>query len=381
MGLVCSRGTSGTSAGALPAPAPEPRSWQYHAAAFPRANSGGAPPTLQELCMRALAQRGICEDDVARIPPALAHALLDEYVASRRLDESVFVAFSRACRIYDCSLAHLPGVTDAWLESLALQAPTLQRLSLCGCVGVSDRSLRAVGACTQLRSLSLAGCTRLTDEGLASLASLSLLTELSLQGCVRLTGAATKHLGRLTKLVSLDLSTCRGVTSLAPLRSLAQLERLLLGWTAAADEDMQHVAECRSLTQLQLCRTRVGDAGVAALAGRLPMLRQLDLTGCRVSDASSAALASFTRLTALSLAGCAVRTRYGYRGMLALVLTSALSILQPARLAAPRCATWGVLPRSWRLSTWRTPASLTTACERASRRSAGWPASTWSAPP
>jgi Leucine-rich repeat (LRR) protein len=141
---------------------------------------------------------------------------------------------------------------------------------------------------------------------MASLASLALLTELSLQGCTRLTSRALPHLGRLTKLVSLDLSTCRGVASLAPLRTLAQLERLLLGWTAVTDEDMQHVAFCGSLTNLQLCRTRVGDAGVAALAGRLPLLRQLDLTGCRVSDASSAALASFARLNELSLAGCSV---------------------------------------------------------------------------
>ena len=171
---------------------------------------------------------------------------------------------------------------------------------------MSDQSLKSLGTCTLLRSLSLAGCSRLTDDGIASLSSLSLLTELSLQGCARLTGRALPHLGRLTRLVSLDLSTCRGITSLAPLHTLAQLERLLLGWTAVTDEDMQHIASCDSLTHLQLCRTRVGDAGMAALAGRLPLLRQLDLTGCRVSDASSAALASFARLSELSLAGCTV---------------------------------------------------------------------------
>ena len=55
MGLVCSRGPS---ANALPEPAtpePEPRGWQVHAAAAPRVDSG-APPTLQALCVRLLAQ-------------------------------------------------------------------------------------------------------------------------------------------------------------------------------------------------------------------------------------------------------------------------------------------------------------------------------------
>ena len=287
------------------APEPEPRGWQVHAAAVARADRA-APPTLQELCVRLLARGELLEGDVARLPHALAHKLLDECVASRRVSRDTLASFLKQCPVYDVSLAHLPAVTDDWLDSLSLQARSLQRLSLCGCVRVSDHSLRSVGACTLLRSLSLAGCSRLTDDGVASLASLSLLTELSLQGCTRLTGRALQHLERLTRLVSLDLSTCRGVASLTSLRTLAQLERLLLGWTAVTDDDMQHIASCGSLTQLQLCRTRVGDAGIAALAGRLPLLRQLDLTGCRVSDASSAALASFVRLTELSLAGCAV---------------------------------------------------------------------------
>ena len=302
MGLVCSRGPS--SLPELAAPEPEPRGWQVHVAAAPRCDSS-ATPTLQALCVRLLAQGELSEGEIARLPHALAHSLLDECVASRRLSRETLSSFLKQCAVYDVSLAHLP-VTDDWLDSLALQARSLQRLSLCGCVRVSDRSLKPVGACVLLRSLSLAGCSRLTDDGLASLTSLSLLTELSLQGCARLTGSALQHIGRLARLVSLDLSSCRGVATLAPLRTLAQLERLLLGWTAVTDEDMQHVACCGSLTHLQLCRTRVGDAGMTALAGRLPLLRQLDLTGCRVSDASSAALATWPRLTELSLAGCTV---------------------------------------------------------------------------
>ena len=307
MGLVCSRGPS---ASALPEPsAPqqdEPRGWQVHAAAAPRCQlDSAAAPTLQTLCVRLLAQGELREGDIARLPHALAHSLLDECVASRRLTRETLASFLKQCAVYDVSLALLP-VTDEWLDSLVLQERSLQRLSLCGCVRVSDTSLRPVGACTLLRSLSLAGCSRLTDDGLASLTSLLLLTELSLQGCTRLTGSALPHIGRLTKLVSLDMSTCRGVATLAPLRALAQLERLLLGWTAVTDEDMQHVASCSSLAHLQLCRTRVGDTGMAALAGRLPQLRHLDLTGSRVSDASGAAIASFARLTELSLTGCTI---------------------------------------------------------------------------
>lgn len=238
----------------------------------------------------------------------LAQALLLEVVASRRLTTDTFAAF-HGCALWDVDLSFVPGVTDAWLDAFAAAAPsaaTLQRLSLRGCRGVTGAGLRRLSGCAQLRSLTLDGCTRVGDDGIASLAPLTSLVELRCEGCVLLTARALEHLQTHTRLQSLDLSMCRGVASLAPLARLTQLRCLRLGWTAATNDDVRHLCALSALNELQLCRTRVGDDGLAVLADALPQLHTLDMAGCPLTEACGASLGSFPALRALSLAGCAV---------------------------------------------------------------------------
>jgi formylglycine-generating enzyme required for sulfatase activity len=103
-------------------------------------------------------------------------------------------------------------------------------------------------------------------------------------------------LANATEVRALDISNNLAVTTLAPLRALANLENLGVAGTSVTD--VSPLADLTQLQQLDLSGTRVSD--VAPLAG-LVRLRELDLSRTRVADLSP--LAGLTHLQMLALDG------------------------------------------------------------------------------
>jgi hypothetical protein len=114
---------------------------------------------------------------------------------------------------------------------------------------------------------------------------------------------------------------------LAKLSELPELTALVLDDTPADDDDLAdlHLA----LKRLYLQRTRVSDAGIAALVTRDPELEVLDLEGCAIGDPAVAALAGLAKLHALDLAS----TRVSDAGGAALGALHALEILDLGKTA------------------------------------------------
>jgi Leucine Rich repeat len=140
---------------------------------------------------------------------------------------------------------------------------------------ITKKLLKMVATCEQLQTLNL-GNTTVADEDLRELAAFRNLRSLTLPYSV--TDAGLKELVACRQLETLDLTNYGGVT----------------------DAGIKTLAGCDKLKALRLCRTRVTDEGVIALAAR-PQLRSLDLRFLPITDASFKALASCQELQALEV--------------------------------------------------------------------------------
>lgn len=114
------------------------------------------------------------------------------------------------------------------------------------------------------------------------------------------------HVENLHSLTDLDLQNSHITDAgLVHLAGLQQLERLILGGTKIADAGLAHLASLHKLTYLDLHRTDISDAGIAHLADMLN-LEALDLSGTRITDAGLSGLSRLRRLTDLNLSDTAV---------------------------------------------------------------------------
>ena len=111
------------------------------------------------------------------------------------------------------------------------------------------RSLVGLSKLTRLRRLGVYLATGLVD--IDDLAGRNTLEELALQGCRNIDRLET--LSGCTGLRKLNLSECGDLLSLAPIRSLVQLEQLLLfGSTRIVDGDLSPVVELPRLSKLRM---------------------------------------------------------------------------------------------------------------------------------
>jgi len=239
-------------------------------------------------------------------------------------------------------------VTDAGLSRLE-GLTKLQSLNLHG-IPITDAGLDHLKALTNLHELSLYN-TAITDAGLEHLQGFAELESLDL-GANKITGAGFKHLERLTQLKSLNLiwtgMTDAGLERLVGTvegdRRTAEAEIVMLegniATTAAQVESIQrklllnrqlppaertrlegdllvqmtkldsfrrqraiHTARQKgaaNLRTLNLCATRVTDAGLAHLIV-LRNLRSLDLSRTKVTDAGLKHLKALAKLQSLGL--------------------------------------------------------------------------------
>ncbi|XP_035303764.1 F-box/LRR-repeat protein 2 isoform X1 [Cricetulus griseus] len=124
----------------------------------------------------------------------------------------------------------------------------LRKLSLRGCIGVGDSSLKTFAQnCRNIEHLNLNGCTKITDSTCYSLGRFcSKLKHLDLTSCVSVTNSSLKGISDgCRNLEYLNLSWCDQITKdgiEALVRGCRGLKALLLrGCTQLEDEALRHI--------------------------------------------------------------------------------------------------------------------------------------------
>ncbi|XP_025769471.1 F-box/LRR-repeat protein 2 [Puma concolor] len=136
----------------------------------------------------------------------------------------------------------------------------LRKLSLRGCIGVGDSSLKTFAQnCRNIEHLNLNGCTKITDSTCYSLSRFcSKLKHLDLTSCVSITNSSLKGISEgCRNLEYLNLSWCDQITKdgiEALVRGCRGLKALLLrGCTQLEDEALKHIQNyCHELVSLNL---------------------------------------------------------------------------------------------------------------------------------
>lgn len=161
-------------------------------------------------------------------------------------------------------LSYCKGLDDRTWPAISQFAPTLRRLHLRRCLGVTDASIEGVFGISfpQLEVLDLSECPLLTDASIATLLSLAPgLRQLQLAFDTGVTGAFLIHCRRLPHLRLLDLSHMSATVNVEFCNRL--------------------VEACSELEELRLdgCM-RLDDDTVSLLMARLDKLKRLSLHGC-----------------------------------------------------------------------------------------------------
>lgn len=122
-----------------------------------------------------------------------------------------------------------------------------------------------------------------------------------------------------------DASRCTPV-GYAALRELPNLQKLILGKSAASDKSVAAIGTIKPIQILYLGESKVTDAGLAGLKA-MKFLRVLDLYDTKVSDKGLAALAALPAIEEINLAGTAISDK----GILVFKDTKTLKLLKTNR--------------------------------------------------
>lgn len=232
-----------------------------------------------------------------------------------------------------CNLERCTGISDGGLCEFLRGATQLKELCLTGCEQLSDRSLTQIllskftlsalrlencrrfdnlGTTQhlflpQLLKLSLTGCLSVTDRGLENLLSNALhLRALDISYCVALEGNLRLNLSSLTWLraVGTELTTSALTNLLSRTGRLLYLN--LSRSVGAAQLQFWHLPQLQHLRELQLCDMRQITSENLEWIARFSQITKLDLSGC--SQLDDGALCSISlrlnNLIDLHLRGC-----------------------------------------------------------------------------
>ncbi|XP_027190898.1 EIN3-binding F-box protein 1-like [Cicer arietinum] len=240
-----------------------------------------------------------------------------------------------------------PGVTDTGLEAIGKGCPNVKNFQLHRCAFLSDNGLVSfTKAAPSIERLQLEECHRVTQFGLfgvlfncgAKLKALTLIRcygikdlnlefpavspcksvlSLSIRKCPGVGNSTLAVLGKLCPLLQhLELIGLEGITDAGFLslleRSKASLSNVnLSGCINLTDAGVLPMVKLHGSTlgvlNLNCCK-KVGDTSLTAIAGNCPLLSDLDVSRCAISDAGIAALARgiLLNLEVLCLAGCSL---------------------------------------------------------------------------
>ncbi|KAJ0248192.1 EIN3-binding F-box protein 1 [Hirschfeldia incana] len=213
-----------------------------------------------------------------------------------------------------------PLLSDNGLVSFAKASLSLESLQLEECHRVTQfgffGSLLNCGA--KLKSFSLVNCLGIRDlnTGLPASSNLSGLRSLSVRNCPGFGDANLAALGKLCpQLEDIELFGIKGITESGFLHLLQNslVKVNFSGCSSLTDRVVSAITARNGLTLEVLnvdgC-TKISNASLVSIAENCHILSDLDLSKCSVSDAGIQALASSDklRLQILSMAGCSMVT-------------------------------------------------------------------------
>ncbi|KAH6765719.1 RNI-like superfamily protein [Perilla frutescens var. hirtella] len=190
-------------------------------------------------------------------------------------------------------LSYLP-ITDKGLSPV-LQLQNLKELTLVGCPGIDDDSLKNMKQGSKsLEVLDISYCSNISFNGLVSLINdAKLLHQLNLAYCFSVTSDLAKCFYKMSELQIIKLDGCR--VSFALLKSIAD--------------------DCENLKELSCFKCNgVTDEGLSYIARKHKQLRKLDITCCQeITDASINIITnSCSYLTSLRMENCSMVSKEAF---------------------------------------------------------------------
>lgn len=178
------------------------------------------------------------------------------------------------------SVRHTAVSGDSVARLVNEKAHTLSSLNIAN-TSITDETLAAFPATSQLCRLNLMD-TAVTDNGLQQLSELQRLEHVRLDSC-DVTDDGVRCLESCPSLLDLELwRTKVGDASLVWL-SNTRIRHLGVGCTKVTDAGMSTVADFQELQSLDISRTRVTDRGLRFLC-EADQLRRLDLVDTKVTS-------------------------------------------------------------------------------------------------
>ncbi|XP_061361529.1 uncharacterized protein LOC133305349 [Gastrolobium bilobum] len=259
-------------------------------------------PSLEELCLKVLANNADAIVSLDGVPDELRHRLSQLLCDSRKINSHFFELLVSGSpteiRLKDCSWLSEEQFTKSFQTCDTARLEVLQ-LDQCGrCI--SDYALHATLAqspMARLTSLSLSGACRLSDKGLSVLVSSApVLRSINLSQCSLLTSACLNiladSLGSLLKELYLD--DCQLIDAALIVPALKELEHLevlsMAGIQTVCDEFIKDyiIARGHNMKELVLkdC-IKLTDASMKVIAEHCPGLCVLDLMNLsKLTDSS-----------------------------------------------------------------------------------------------
>ncbi|MBX9667720.1 MAG: protein kinase [Candidatus Obscuribacterales bacterium] len=202
-------------------------------------------------------------------------------------------------------LDHARNVTDQDMKTLTKMSLAVLDLSD---TRIGINGLQYVAQMAGLRTLTLSDCPNLTDEGVESISNLPCLNRLDLRN-TKITDKALDSLARGTvggRLEILFLGDCKNLTAAGIQSSLAKMTKLKVldvSSTAFDDETISGIDSLKSISRLDLGKTKVTDEGIDTLAGFKRPIEILSISRLRISRNALVSLQKMQMLRVLDASG------------------------------------------------------------------------------
>lgn len=231
-------------------------------------------------------------------------------------NESVQGVSKALNRLEQLSINGCQGITDESIKAVAEKhGDSLQCLEVFGCFNISSASIYALAEhCKNLKKLNLGQCHKVNNVALTVIAqNMKHLESLDIRGCKQVRDSSLKEIiTNCNKLTSLIIANCPSITDTSMITIASHLPALkcldACGCCKITDRGMQAlVKSCRSLEVLDLSSTKVTGRSVSAIGHYCrTSLTSLKLSFCSaVTDSCLHAVVSKCQhLKVLHLYGC-----------------------------------------------------------------------------
>ncbi|XP_030530491.1 uncharacterized protein LOC115740960 [Rhodamnia argentea] len=271
------------------------------------------PPSLQELCIKVLADNFDAISSLEGVPDVLRHRLCQLLCDSRRINAHFFDLLIQGCPtelcIRDCSWLAEEEFAKSFSECDTSDLTVLQ-LNQCGrCLAdyaISSSLAKSANSLTALSTVCITGACRLTDVGLRTLVSAApAIRSINLNQCSLLTSTSVETLANSlgSVLKELYIDDCQSIDAMLTLPALKKFEHLevlsVSGMQSVCDDFIREFmfAQGHHMKELVLgdCKN-LTDASFKVIAETCPGLLSLDIMNLiKLSDAAIGHLANGCR--------------------------------------------------------------------------------------